>query len=299
MSKISIIIPTFERGDLLWQCLLALSGQLRVDMSDVEVIVVENGPISGANEITNSLSERFQSLRYFHEGALGVSRARNLGLRHAKGEILAFLDDDEVPEPEWLSELIRPFFWTGQRANIVCGENEPIWHEDRPEWLSDSLLHSYSVCARWSPDVAAMESGQWVFEGNCAVETKLLRNAGGFDEALGRVSGDLLSGEGIIFEKIRMQGALAVFNPAAVVRHHIFAEQLTLEWLFRRWFAQGREDAINHGDNPEWPARLSKATLQLDVFANQSFDNLTPAQVLKGAQLHRTLGFVAQSQGVL
>lgn len=268
-------------------------------MAEVEVIVVENGPQTGVVALVESLSGQFQSLRYFHESTPGVSRARNTGLKHARGQILACLDDDEVPEPEWLSELTKPFFWANKKADIVCGENEPLWQGRRPDWLADVLLNSYSVCARWAPEVAEMKSGQWIFEGNCAVRTEILRAAGGFNTDLGRVGADLLSGEGVIFDKLKSQGALAIFNPAAVVKHHIFPEQLTLNWLFRRWFAQGREDAINHGDNPAWIKRLSGGTLRLDVFASQNFEDLSPNQVLAGVQLYRALGFMCQSQRVI
>lgn len=299
MIDISVIIPTYDRCQSLRECLLALSDQQLIDMTKVEIIVVENGPKAGVSELIESLRCHFESLRYFYNAELGVSRARNVGLKNARGQILVFVDDDEIPRPQWLFELVRPFSWAEEKADIVCGECEPLWLVKRPDWLVDQILSSYSVRAEWAPEVSEMKPTQWVFEGNCAVRTELLREAGGFSTELGRVGTSLLSGEGVVFSRLRSEGAVAIFNPKALVAHQIFAEQLTVEWLFRRWFAQGREDAMNHGDNPAWIKRLSGASLRLDVFASQNFEDLSPDQVLAGVQLYRALGFMCQRQRVL
>ena len=299
MIEISVVIPTFKRCDQLRICLLALAAQERVAMQSVEVIVVENGPKCGVKEMVDSFGQHFQSLRYVYEAVPGVSRARNVGMENAGGTVLVFLDDDEVPGAHWLSELTEPFRQDGKRADIVCGENKPVWGAERPTWLTDDLLRCYTVDLQWSSELVELEDGQWVAEGNCAVRADLLRAAGGFRTDLGRVGTDLLSGEGAVFDELRSKGAVAMFNPNAIVEHYIFAEQLTLNWLFRRWFAQGREDAIKFGDNFPWLGSLSGSAIRMDAFAKQDHEQLADDQVLTGVQLYRALGFLCQKQRVL
>lgn len=299
MVDISIIIPTFNRHELLRECLLALDKQQMVDMSRVEVIVVENGLRSGAEEVVTELASHYESLLYKFEPLSGVSRARNIGVACSCGDLLVFLDDDELPEPAWLYEITRLLLCDSDRVDIVSGENEPLWGAPRPDWLVDDLLKSYSVKARWSAELKLMEKHEWVFEGNCAVRAQLLREAGGFNEAFGRKDSSLMSGEGQVYSRLRNQGAVAVFNPKAVVFHHISPEQLSVDWLFRRWFSQGREDALSSDNPPAWYTSLRGSALRLDAFANQPINGLSTGQVELGINLYRALGFICQKQGVV
>ena len=294
-----MIIPTFDRPNLLRRCLLALRQQQMVDMGRVEVIVVENGRRAGANEIVDELASDYESLSYVFEPLAGVSRARNVGLDRASGELLVFLDDDEFPDPDWLYEITHPLLVETETADIVSGECEPLWATPRPDWLVDSLLKSYSVNARWSDELRQMERHEWVFEGNCAVRAHWLRGVGGFNVELGRSGSSLLSAEGEVYDRLREQGAVAVFNPKAVVSHYIAAERLSVDWLFRRWFAQGQGEAMVSSEPPGWYESLSGSALRLDAFASQQTHGMSSDQVLIGIQIYRALGFICQKQGVL
>ena len=98
----SIIVCTVDRVTDLEACLQSL----RPFRSAVaEVIVVANGPHpAAAAEVA-----RRHHARLVMEPILGVSRARNAGIRAATGNILAFLDDDSVADPDWLPLLLAPF----------------------------------------------------------------------------------------------------------------------------------------------------------------------------------------------
>ncbi len=97
MSFISIIIPTFNRVDLLKR---ALESVYKQTVSGYEVIVIDDGSI---DDTAKMLQAEFPLVRYYYQENKGVSSARNIGLKQAKGEWLAFLDSDD----EWLPQKLE------------------------------------------------------------------------------------------------------------------------------------------------------------------------------------------------
>lgn len=102
---ISVIIPTYNRRDRLLQTIASLTRQT-LSPTAFEVIVVDDGGTDGTGEALSGLSVPF-SLRYCWQENRGWLAARNLGARQANGDLLAFLDDDIVVVPEYLSELLE------------------------------------------------------------------------------------------------------------------------------------------------------------------------------------------------
>jgi len=97
--RVSVIIPTYNRYELLSRAIKSLLLQsLRVD----EIIVVDDGSI----DHTSNIREDFPQIRYFYQNNSGVSAARNLGIRNAKHEWLAFLDSDDVWHQEKLHKQV-------------------------------------------------------------------------------------------------------------------------------------------------------------------------------------------------
>ncbi len=95
---ISVIIPHYNDPVRLRLCLGEL---LRNDTTDVEIIVVDN---ASPTPIDDVIAE-FPSMTFLMEAEKGAAPARNLGVKHSQGEILAFIDADCVPEPDWLSKV--------------------------------------------------------------------------------------------------------------------------------------------------------------------------------------------------
>jgi glycosyltransferase involved in cell wall biosynthesis len=99
--RVSVIIPTRNRAKLLNKCLAKLLPQ--VDQKD-EVIVVDNASRDITKKIVSSYKEK-SPIKYLFEPSIGPSFARNLGISKAKGEILAFLDDDCMVASDWLGQI--------------------------------------------------------------------------------------------------------------------------------------------------------------------------------------------------
>lgn len=100
MLRVSVVIPTYNLANYLPQALQSVFDQ---SLSPFEVIVVDDGSTDNSAELVRTFDSR---LRYFRQDHKGVSAARNLGLEVAEGEVIAWLDADDLWEPEFLATVI-------------------------------------------------------------------------------------------------------------------------------------------------------------------------------------------------
>ena len=100
MSELSVVVPTFDRPELLRETLASLAKQ---SVAPDEVVVVDNGTVPAS--IAGDAARPF-ALRYFRIAArAGVAQARNFGAQQAKGAYVAFLDDDDFWDPDYVERL--------------------------------------------------------------------------------------------------------------------------------------------------------------------------------------------------
>jgi len=163
MNKISVVIPTYNRLSSLKKCLLSV---LENDYPDFEITIVDDFSTDGTREYLEKLKVQSQKLKVIlNEKNLGASASRNKGIRTAKGEWVAFIDDDCQAEKNWLSELAKK---TGnEKAGFVIGNT--IYFQDGyrgnfPERLVNN------------------DEASWPGSGNIAYRKKCLDEIGSFDE---------------------------------------------------------------------------------------------------------------------
>ena len=240
--EISIVVCTLDRREMLEKCLDGLARQ-NFPVWEHQIIVVDNGSSDDTRAFLKSRQEIFPNLNVVDEPDLGLSKARNRGLSDVETPLVAFIDDDTVARPDWLANVVSTFH-AEPTATIVGGELEPIWQAERPDWLSDDLLHDFSVCLRRSTVGKFIDDNEWLCEGNISYRTDALKSAGGFPENLGRRGSNLLSGDGAVRFRIIKNGGREYYQPSAIVGHHILANQLTPEWIAKRKFWGGVSNAI-------------------------------------------------------
>jgi GT2 family glycosyltransferase len=105
LPSISIVIPTYSRPDQLADCLRSLSG-LDYPRDHLEVIVVDDGGATPLDAIVAPFRSNL-ALSLVRQSNAGPAAARNTGAELARGEYLGFTDDDCLPEPGWLTEIVR------------------------------------------------------------------------------------------------------------------------------------------------------------------------------------------------
>jgi glycosyltransferase involved in cell wall biosynthesis len=164
--KISVVIPTYRRPEMLARCLRAASGQ-SLGPEEFEILVADNAGDEAAREWVESSAQNSRlSIRYLNAARKpGPAFARNEGWRAARGEIVAFTDDDCVPDENWLAEGLK-IFAANENAAAVTGKIEmPL-----PELPTDYELNE-----------SGLTTAEFV-TANCFVRRAVLAGLGGFDE---------------------------------------------------------------------------------------------------------------------
>src|SRR3989304_9938688 len=109
MKFVSVIIPTYNRIDLLYSCLQSFEN-INYSKKYFEVIVIDDGSIDGTEDFMKNNKNKFNfNLISMRQENKGPAAARNLGIAKSQGEFIAFTDDDCVVEKNWLDECIRSF----------------------------------------------------------------------------------------------------------------------------------------------------------------------------------------------
>jgi glycosyltransferase involved in cell wall biosynthesis len=140
---VSVVVPTYRRPELLMRCLRALAAQT-LPAPAYEIIVVDDGRCDTTRTVVLALAQEpaLPAFRYLRPtGTQGPAAARNAGWREARGEIVAFTDDDTVPRSDWLAlgatALIAHPNWAGLAGRVVVplGPEPPTDHERMTQGL--------------------------------------------------------------------------------------------------------------------------------------------------------------------
>jgi glycosyltransferase involved in cell wall biosynthesis len=164
LPEVSVVVPTFRRPDLLGRCLDALVSQ-NIDPARYEIIVCDDGPDDETHRLVQARAAQSRSaIRYVPIMATqGPAGARNRGWRAARAQVIAFTDDDTIPDPGWLREGLRAL---SSGAGAVAGRI----HVPLGERPTDYEL-----------DAAGLGNAEFA-TANCFVRCELLSRIGGFDE---------------------------------------------------------------------------------------------------------------------
>ena len=177
MSFFSIIIPTSNRRELLRQTLASVWTQA---FSDYEVIVVDDGSTDGTLDYLQSLGNRVQVLQQANQGP---GAARNLGLRQANGDYIAFLDSDDL----W-------FPWTlAAYAQVIQRNGTPAFIAGKPKVFLDSaklakVAEAPLECLNFQDYLASGDEWRWYGVSSFVVNRQVLLQVGGFTND--RVNGE-------------------------------------------------------------------------------------------------------------
>lgn len=227
--KVSICISTYKRPEGLRQLLNGLDSLIFpniIEDPDIEVIVVDNDSQGSAAAICDELTNSFRwCLSYQIEPKQGVTYARNRSVQLISEEsiFVAFIDDDEIPSPVWLDELMS----TQKEfdADVVTGPVYPRFEEETiANWISKGRFFN-------PPDRETGTNLEIAYTNNVLVRAACLRDlAPVFDEDLAfRGSEDVH-----LFMRLFKSGAKIVWSNEAIVHESIPSERTRLSWLLKR-----------------------------------------------------------------
>ena len=220
---VSVVVCTRDRPAGLTGCLAALERQ---DYPDYEVVVVDNAPATDATELLVARADG--RVRRVVEPRPGLAWARNRGLAAARGDVVAYIDDDELADPRWLREIARGFSFRDR----VAGVSGPILPAelDTPAQVMFESLGGHSKGWGFTPavfDAASHRRRHPLYPlppfgagGNMAFDRRVLADLGGFDVALGTGTPALGGEDTAAICDLMLAGHTIVFWPPALVRHH-------------------------------------------------------------------------------
>ena len=245
--KLSAIIPTHNRPDLLRGCLETLCTQ-DVDPSALEIVVVDDGSSTDIASIVQGIAAGVPiPVRYERQELAGLNAARNRGAAASEGALLAFLDDDTLVCQGWARVLLETFqdpecAGVGGRVELKLAAPAPAWLAGRRQYLAEYDLGPEPRWLRGDP----MNGGDPLPVGaNCAVRRSAFEDLGGFRPGLDRLGGSLVSnGDTEFFGRLSTSGGALRYEPNARVLHVVPAERLTVRFFCRRQYAQGVSDEL-------------------------------------------------------
>ncbi len=200
--KASVIVPAYNSEKTIFECINALLQQ--ENSFEYEIIIVDDGSTDNTSKIIKNINSK--RLKYSWQKNSGPAKARNLGAKKAKGEIIIFTDSDCIATKNWLSEMIKPFkdkkivavqgAYKTKQKNLI-GKFGQIEIEERYEKMKKS------------------KKLDWVGSYSAAYRRELFNKLKGFDESFPIASGE----DPELSYRVQKTGGKIVFNEKAIVYH--------------------------------------------------------------------------------
>jgi GT2 family glycosyltransferase len=232
--SISVVVCAYteERWDDIVAALESCHGQTVPPLETI--VVVDHNP--ALLKRLRSTMRRIVAVEN-HE-ARGLSGARNSGIHTARGEVVAFLDDDAIADPDWLERLGAGY---ADPAVIgVGGTVAPLWPAERPRAFPAELDWIVGCTYRGMPETTSPVRN--MIGANMSLRRDLFAEIGGFRTGIGRIGKRPLGCEETelcIRARQRWPEATILFEPSARVRHRVTPERVRWSYFRARCYAEG------------------------------------------------------------
>lgn len=239
--KISIVICTHNRCTLLRDTLASLE-QLSVpeDLS-WNLVVVDNNSSDQTKDVVESFAHSaVLQPKYAFESNPGLSHARNRGIAETSGSIIAFLDDDVIVAPDWLTEVVQGF----EQYGAMCVSGRVLLHGNpqMPRWWDPDFNVAVGKFDRGT-DVIEYKVGDTELIGigaNMSFRRVVFEKYGPFNTEMGRIGNQQRTGEETeLVHKLRQNGDSVIHYPRALVYHCIPETRFSKHYLRRNAYHFG------------------------------------------------------------
>lgn len=234
--KVSVVVCTYnpEMRRHLLECI----DSLRKQTYPVEIICI----VDGNKDYWMELREELDINKLYNNPQnMGLSYSKNAGVKQAEGDVVAFIDDDAVPEVNWIEKIIEPY---ENGAVASGGILVPLWLEKKPEWFPEEFYWMVGATHKGFPEKKTEIRN--TFGSNLSFKKDVFDSVGGFREEYGvKGKGQFQGEETELCDRIRKKyGRGVIYNPDAVVYHKVFKHRIKLSFLIKRAFWQGYSKAI-------------------------------------------------------
>jgi GT2 family glycosyltransferase len=284
---ISVVICTRDRPDQLRECLRSLQ---RVRYRPVEILVVDNAPAGPETEaVVVQAAAADPRVRYLREPHPGISSARNLGVKQASFDLVAFTDDDTIVDPDWPAALAAGFAADPAAAcvtGLVCTRSldsrAERYFDDRYSWGKNLRPCRYDLADNRDPSALyPLSAGIFGTGANFAVRKAALGRLGEFDPRLG-AGAPARGGEDLdMFVRVILAGERLCYVPAALVWHQ---HRSDAEALASQLYAYG------HGLGAYLAKRMVRRELRLATVCRAIAPSIAVAGTMRQASRSSDLG---------
>lgn len=242
MIKVSVIICTHNRAEILDKVLSNLISQT-LDFSFYEIIVVDNASTDNTKKIVEKYSKKFTNLKYIYEPKLGLSRARNRGVKEARGKIITFIDDDAIPVKNWIEEHLKTY--EKFEDTVAVGGKVLLKLPERINLNKFELIKDHLGYFNLGDKIIKMKWPDYPRGCNFSIMKEKITGDILFNEKL-----FLYNDEQFFFYKeiVTKNSFNILYNPYALVFHLVPMERLTIKFFLKRYFYQGVSDRIMEKD---------------------------------------------------
>lgn len=226
---IAVCALTYNRPVGLTRLLDGLAAITPPPASTIEVIIVDNDPNGSARDLVEGRQSSMPwALRYDVEPERGIPYGRNRAVAMAAtADVVVFLDDDEIPEPDWLNELVRVHRAFG--AAVVTGPIRPVFDETPPQWVLDGGFFE-------RPRFRTGEEIGYARTSNVLIARRVFpTDIAPFNEAMGLNGGD----DTHFFMRAWLEGHRIVWADEAWVSESVPASRVRVRWLLQREYRRG------------------------------------------------------------
>jgi GT2 family glycosyltransferase len=248
--RCSVVVSTYNDGDLVCDAIDSLLAQRE---QRIEIIVVDDGSQDGTAERLATYADNPRVLVLSLADNQGVPGARNLGIKAARGEIIAFMDADATAPNDWLKSLLRPF--DSDRVGCVGGPDQAPPEDNLFAQCVDFTLRSLIATGRLrrKTRLARYSPGGC----NMAVRASIFDEVGLLDERLGR-RGE----EKELIQRIRRRGYAILYVPEALIWHR---RRPSIRSFWKQTYLSGRArvDILRLVPDALEPAHLFPAVASL------------------------------------
>lgn len=174
----SIIIPIHNTKEFLYKCIDSIVSQ---SFQDFEILLIDDGSSDGSETICNLYADAHNNITVYHIPDSGVSIARNIGIKHAKGEWIAFVDSDDYVEKNWLQNLSMTiqenkaelYMW----GNYIEQKNNIFQKEVIPQHLNTTSSTNFILTGTYRHNAwLYLFSSKWIKKYNCEFPNGIKRS---------------------------------------------------------------------------------------------------------------------------
>ena len=225
MPDFSIVICTHNRAALLVDCIDSLLNQT-ADKNRFEIIIVDNNSTDNTEEITKEFVENYSNIKYLEEKTIGYSAPRNCGWKNATGNIVAYIDDDEIAAPDWLESIERAF-QTEEKPDIIGGIYLIKYDVTPPDWFIESMGGTNKNRQK---GILNQRQDCYLAGGNIALKKEVLKKLNGFSNDFNMKNDFLMMGEDTdICQRAKNAGFRLFYDPNIKIYHRMNQNNYNIE----------------------------------------------------------------------